>query len=746
MAAKKSTAKKPTSEPKKAEPKKAEPKKAEPKKAVTELPRPAPVKAAPVKTAPVKKPKDEDGGDEGGGPRMPRQREIAVSEFFSKNRHLLGFDSPHKALMTAVREAVDNALDACEEAGILPEILVEITELSESRYRIRVEDNGPGIPKAELGKIFAKLLYGSKFHRLRQSRGQQGIGISAAVMYSQMTTGEPAHVWSKLKGAPKGAAQHIRVFIDTAKNQPKLDHEGTDESDWWKQKVSGTAIELTMSAQMKGGRHGVEAYLKQTALANPHARVLYKHHKIATKAQQEKGAPAVSTETLDVPRVINVPPKQPEEIKPHPHGVELGTLQRMLQDAGKQKIGAFLNQSFSRVTSPIATELVRAAHLTGNENANALDRTKSEALYNAIQNQKLMGPPTSCLSPIGEEALIKGLYSLFGDRKNLEDDDDLEHLTPDKQKPSAAQALLAQIAEAATTSLSEAAAQAGEKPAAVDKGKKLPGKKAAPQLSLFQKDAQKDGAKDAAGEGVLEAASVEPAPKLKAKIETDEDGGQIIALGDDVFVTAVTRPPAVYRGNPFQAEVGILYSRELPGDELAKVFRFANRVPLLYQASACAMTKAVVSAPWRSYEVQQAKGAPPTGPIVILVHIASVWVPYTSESKEAIAHYPEVLKEMRLAVMEAGRRLQRFLRRKKRDLDEQKKRDYITKYLDPIGEALRDILGLSKQDTQETLDSLKIVLEKSRNPASEAERRARKNKSKSKSPKAEAKAEAGAEA
>jgi DNA topoisomerase-6 subunit B len=135
------------------------------------------------------------------------------------------------------------------------------------------------------------------------------------------------------------------------------------------------------------------------------------------------------------------------------------------------------------------------------------------------------------------------------------------------------------------------------------------------------------------------------------------------------------------------------------------------------------MTKAVVSAPWRSYEVQQARGAPPTGPLVILVHIASVWVPYTSESKEAIAHYPEVIKEMRLAVMEAGRRLQRFLRRKKRDLDEQKKRDYITKYLDPIGEALRDILGLSKADTDETLESLKIVLERSRTPASDAERK-----------------------
>src|SRR5215468_717514 len=126
-----------------------------------------------------------------------KQREISVSEFFTKNRHLLGFDSPAKALLTAVKEAVDNSLDACEEGGILPDILVEIRELSEDRFVMAVEDNGPGIVKAQIPKIFGKLLYGSKFHRLKQSRGQQGIGISAAAMYGQLTTGKPIVVTSK---------------------------------------------------------------------------------------------------------------------------------------------------------------------------------------------------------------------------------------------------------------------------------------------------------------------------------------------------------------------------------------------------------------------------------------------------------------------------------------------------------------------------------------------------------------------
>ena len=610
--------------------------------------------------------------------KMPRQREIAVSEFFAKNRHLLGFDSPQKALLTAVREAVDNALDACEEQRIMPDIVVELAEMAEGRYLVKVEDNGPGIPKSEIGKIFAKLLYGSKFHRLKQSRGQQGIGISAAVMYAQMTTGEPASIVSKLNGAK---ANHIKLFIDTAKNQPKIDSEALDTSDWWANKENGTSIELIMTAQMKGGRHGIEAYLKQTALANPHARILFKTHKLASKLALEKGAAASSTETLNLPRVVNELPKEPVEIMPHPHGVELGTLQRMMHDVGNEPIHSFLTTSFSRVPGPVASEILANAGIKPSASSAKLSRPEGEAIYKAIQTQKLMAPPTNCLSPIGEEALIKGLFALFGDMGNLAEDED-EVLTLDK-KPAA--------------------------PAVLEV-------EGPPQLSLFSR------------------ATPAPIEVPKAKIEKDEDGGAVLALGENMFVTAVTRPPAVYRGNPFQVECGILYSRDLPSDELAKVFRFANRVPLLYQASACSMTKAVVSAPWRSYEVQQARGALPTGPLVVLVHIASAWVPYTSESKEAIAAYPEVLKEMRLAVMEAGRRLQRFLKRRKRDADEQKKKDYITRYLEPIGEALRDILNLDAAQTQEALDNLKIVLEKSRTPGEEGDDKAEHKRRTAKKP------------
>jgi len=671
--------------------------------------------AMPAKTATAEKPSK--------APKMAQQREIAVSEFFAKNRHLLGFDSPQKALLTAVREAVDNALDACEEARIFPEVTVELTELEStpqgqaSRFLVRVEDNGPGIPKAEIGKIFAKLLYGSKFHRLKQSRGQQGIGISAAVMYGQMTTGEPATIISKQADQK---AHRVRVFLDTAKNAPKIESEHVEQSDWWKQKASGTSIEILLLGQYKAGRHGVEAYLKQTGLANPHARLLFKFNKAATKTQ-----PA-TTEVQDSPRVVSELPKEPVEIKPHPHGVELGTLQRRLEDAGRQQLITFLTTAFSRVPDNTGREIIARAGLSPTQTSQSLSRPDAERLFNALQETKLMAPPTSCLSPIGEGALIKGLYALFGDAKNLTDDDDLEHLTP--EKPTGPKALLTDEQR----KLAEAGALSAAASAATETGKqKLPGKKTKgkqkDQLTLFA---------GAAPEGATATPSLLPTPvevpqptadgDTRVRIEKDEDGGDVLVQGENVFVTAVTRPPAIYRGNPFQVECGVLYSKSLRSDELAKVFRFANRVPLLYQASACAMTKAVVSAPWRSYEVQQSKGALPTGPLVILVHIASAWVPYTSESKEAIAHYPEVLKEMRLAIMEAGRRLQKFLRRRRREVDEQKKRDYITKYLDTIGEALQEILSLTDGQRNSTTTALKVVLEQSRTTSVNDDERKRK--------------------
>lgn len=566
-------------------------------------------------------------------------KEISVSEFFSKNRHLLGFDNSLKSLLTTVREAVDNSLDACEEAHILPEIIISIKQISESKFQVSIEDNGPGILKSHLPNIFAKLLYGSKFHRLKQSRGQQGIGISAAVMYGQMTTGKSAEVISKI--AKNKDANLLYLQIDTKKNAPKVIKEDIIKTNYWLEKKSGTKITIELEGAYKEGKHGVLAYINQTALANPHASITFfdpkekEHH---------------------FPRLVNELPTEAKEIKPHPLGVELGTLIQIISDSKKRSIKDFLTQEFCRINDDTANIILKAANLK-NISVEKLTRSNIEDIFNAIQNTKFMIPPTNCLSPLNESAIIKSLYWFFVESKNL-----------NIKSPI--------IAE--------------------DNNSKIKKKTKIKGQCEFNFEVEKEE------------------PKIEEKLEQlVKDEKTVLSEEDGYFVTAVTRPPSVYRGNPFQIEVGLFYGKSLPHDELVQVYRYANRVPLQYQASACAMSKAIISTPWRSYGLSQSKGALPAGPLVVMVGISSVWVPYTSESKEAVAHYPEIIKELRLAIMEAARRLQKFLNKRKKQADEDKKRSFIEKYLDPIKESLVDILGSNiKEETIEP--NLRAILEKTR--------------------------------
>jgi DNA topoisomerase-6 subunit B len=505
-----------------------------------------------------------------------RQRDISISEFFSKNRHLLGFDNPQKALLTAVKEAVDNSLDACEDAGILPVIKVDIRQLAEDRYRICVEDNGPGIVKAQIPKIFGKLLYGSKFHTLKQARGQQGIGISAAGMYGLLTTGRSIVVTSRTSS--EKPAHYYEIQIDTRKNAPQVI---TDKVVDW-ESPHGTKVEIELIGTYKKGRHSVDDYIRQTAISNSHCEMFF--------TVPDTG------EILHIQRGSDLLPPEPREIKPHPYGVELGVLIRMMKETPARQLSAALQRDFSRVSGRVAMEICKTADLKPTANPHSIAVHEAERLFKAINSVKIMNPATNCLSPIGEEQILAG---------------------------------------------------------------------------------------------------------LKKEIDAD-------------FYTAITRAPSVYRGNPFQVEVGLAHGGSLQSEELVDLLRFANRVPLQYQQSGCAITKAVLGIDWRNYGLSQSKGALPTGPVVLFVHIASAWVPFTSESKEAVAAYPEIMREMRLALQDCGRKLATHIRAHRRAVDEEKKKSYIEKYIPHIGLALREILGLTEKAEKDVVRTLKDVLERSR--------------------------------
>jgi DNA topoisomerase-6 subunit B len=177
---------------------------------------------------------------------------------------------------------------------------------------------------------------------------------------------------------------------------------------------------------------------------------------------------------------------------------------------------------------------------------------------------------------------------------------------------------------------------------------------------------------------------------------------------------SVTRRPAVYRGNPFLVEVGLAYGGSISGEQSITLYRYANRVPLQYQQGACAITKAVIGTDWRGYQFQQPRGALPVGPALLMVHIASVWVPFTSESKEAIAHYPEIVKEIRLGLQECGRQVAIHIRKRRREADEAKKRAYIERYIPQVAVGLEKILGLSEKQRDAVVENLTGVLERSR--------------------------------
>ncbi|HLY72978.1 MAG TPA: DNA topoisomerase VI subunit B [Planctomycetota bacterium] len=555
-----------------------------------------------------------------------KQREISVSEFFAKNRHLLGFDSPRKALLTAVKEAVDNSLDACEEARILPEIEVRIevagglkaleTPKAEAktepgkpadppkgpsvaqaeRFIVTVTDNGPGIVPEQIGRIFAKLLYGSKFHRLRMSRGQQGIGISAAGLYGQLTTGKPVRVTSRFN--EKKPARYVEITIDTAKNEPRVlaNREATD----WTAAHTGTRVAIELEGRYQKGRTSVDEFLEQTSVANPHAKIIYVN-------------PEGQNTVFE--RMVAELPAAPREIKPHPYGIELGVLMKMLQDTKSHWVGGFLSSDFSRVSPATAVEICKKAGIDPKMLVRKIHGDTAEKLYKAIQHTPLMNPPTDCLSPIGEKAILAGLY------KQIKGD----------------------------------------------------------------------------------------------------------------FYTAVSRKPAVYRGNPFAIEVGLAFGTGQAGmvesvmaqedavplaegeeDEregevqMARVMRFANRVPLLYQPGACAITKSVIETSWRNYGLSQSRGALPTGPLVIFVHMASVWVPFTSESKEAVADYDEIRKEIRLAMNEAGRRLSAFVRKRERAALELKRRDVFEAYIEEVADACKRLKKgkLDSEDLKKRLSKI----------------------------------------
>ncbi|MGP6220541.1 DNA topoisomerase VI subunit B [Caldiplasma sukawensis] len=508
--------------------------------------------------------------------KVEKYRQTSISEFFEKNRHMLGFDSPQKSLFMIVKEAVDNSLDACEESGILPDISVNIEKIRDDVYEITVQDNGPGIERKEVPKVFGSLLYGSRFHVIRQSRGQQGIGITAAVLYGQITTGEPSEIITKRNGDL--TAYRIVLGINVKSNEADIKNE---EPYIW-DRENGTSIKIKAKGKYISGKQSVFEYLNQISIINPDARIKFNAPDGTYKIWERKTEEA---------------PEPPKVMKPHPHGIELGELLDIIYSGGDEPINKTLFQGFSRMSMGTAEKILENSGIPVDKKSSSITREEGEKILQSFYKVQILPPPPDSISPIGENFLRLGVYSQYDD------------LRP----------------------------------------------------AFFGKP-------------------------TRGKVR-------------------------IYKGNPFSVEAVMVYGGELEAMEQIRVVRYANKVPLLFQAGSCAITKAIGDLDWRPYNFDQKLGKGiPIGPAIILVHVFGPKIPYTSESKEAIAQVDEIVEEIKDVIKGQLRQLRKFNNRVERNRKMGERFRLVNTIIPQISKKCSEILKLPEPDINSVMSAIANVV------------------------------------
>lgn len=488
-----------------------------------------------------------------------------VAQYFSKNLQQVGFSSPTKAVLTTIKESVDNSLDACEDAGILPTLDLKVEKMGPGAskntelVKVVVVDNGPGIEEEDISKVFGQFLASSKFGRGRCSRGQQGIGISAATAQAQQTNSRGAVVISKTKKMKK--AIRCIVEVDTKNNTGIL--RNIENISW--DRESGVSVEFILEGKVQvNGESGLLTYINGSALVNPHMTISYT---------------LPDSETVTIERVSDVCAIIPESTEPHPHTMKLGEFISFSHLFQESSVSLWLRTAFSRVSDSTIKDIIKKDPSLKSVISKKLESVKDEdirALYSAIQGIELMAPSTRSVLTIGEEALSKSVKR----------------------------------------------------------------------------------------------------------------------LGDVDFFSVVTRKPTICDHKPVQVEVAISRIENSGKDSQIQVLRFANRVPLQFDKSACAIVKAIESVNWRSYGIEQSKESIPIGPYAIAVSIVSPFIKFKNASKETIDASDELIQEIRLALIQAGQKLSKFVKKEAKAAELEAKIRHMEQF-SPI--LVKSLIGISKE-------------------------------------------------
>ncbi|MGB9134921.1 MAG: DNA topoisomerase VI subunit B [Candidatus Bathyarchaeia archaeon] len=496
--------------------------------------------------------------------------EISAADFFYRNRDIAGFTNPSRALFAAIRELVENSLDAAEFVSIPPEIYVRLTYSGEGSpetevYKLKVEDNGSGITSRHIPSAFGQVLFGSKY-KLKQSRGTFGLGGTMAVLYGQITTHKPAHIISST-GSTK--VYVYQIMVDIQRNRPIiLERKVLINKEQWR----GTIVEFTLEGDYYRAMPKIIEYLKQTALVNPYANItftdpkgrLYKFTRATTKM-----------------------PQPPKETLPHPYGVDVETVKRLIHVTPHKNMMDFMRTHFHRVSEKTAQQFLDFATIAMGKNPKKLGPEDIVKLVQMMKRFEEFRPPSAgCLSPLGEELLKAGI---------------LKELKPE-------------------------------------------------------------------------------------------------------FISICQRKPSTYSGHPFVIEAAIAYGGEVPKKGDFVLYRFANRIPLLYDEASDVSYIVVKSMNWRRYRVT------PEMSIAVLVHICSTKIPYKTVGKEFIADRPEVKKEILNGIREAARHLQRYLSKQEHVERDKRRLGIFVKYLPKIAKFATDLAGREKEpNIKRLLESVSVV-------------------------------------
>jgi len=506
----------------------------------------------------------------------------STAEYFAKNLQQVGFSSPLKAVLTTLKEAVDNSLDACEQHGILPDLEIEVVKVGSGStkntdlIKIVVEDNGPGIDADDLAKVFGEYLASSKFGKGQCSRGQQGIGISAATTWAQMTNARGVQVISKTKAMRKAISAQVDVDIKTntgiVRNKEMIE---------WKNKVSGVRVEFIMDGRIQlNGDGGLLTYIEGTALLNPHVTMKYR---------------LGDGDWQKTDRVSQDSPEIPGATLPHPHTFKLGEFITHSTLYGKISLSKFLKTAFSRVSDQSLTDFVKAGMPKAllEKPITSLSEDDFKKVFQAVQAAQLMAPSTKSVLTVGEDALSKSINR----------------------------------------------------------------------------------------------------------------------LGKVDFFSVVTRKPTICDFKPVVVEVALARFVDRGDDgSPVQLLRFANRVPLQFDKSGCAITWAIESVNWKSYGLVQPKESLPQGPYVFAVSIVSPFIKFKNASKETIDASEELVEEIRRALMQAGQKLSRHIKHEMKEADLERKLAHIEQFGPILVEKLVLLAGANEARKKKAEEGLRKIL------------------------------------